>query len=76
MAIAGYAEYKSREFCNDVKCPVQLELNSKKKGSEEYERIRQTCREDCRYTTWQFHRWLTEHGYLIVKKEEIKAKGD
>ena len=38
MTIKGHVEYKSREFCKDVKCPVQLILNSQKQGSEEYER--------------------------------------
>jgi len=72
MAISGYVEYKSREFCNDLKCSVQLELNSKKKGSEEYERVRQACREACKHTAWQFHHWLIEKGYLIVRKEKAK----
>ncbi len=70
MAILGYVDYKPREFCNDVRCPVQVELNSKEKGSEQYERIRRTCRSDCGYTTWDFHHWLTEHGYLIVRPEK------
>lgn len=64
MAIPGYVDYKPREFCNSVRCPVQLELNSR---PGEYERIRQTCRSGCKYTAWQFHHWLVEKGYLIVK---------
>jgi len=70
MSIPGYIDYKSREFCKDVKCPVQLELNAKKEGSEEYEKIRKTCRTDCGYTTWQFHHWLIEKGYLVVRPEK------
>jgi hypothetical protein len=70
MSIEGYSEYKSREYCNIIKCPVQLALNSQKKGSEEYEKIRQTCRIDCRHTTWEFHHWLIEEGYLIVRPEK------
>jgi hypothetical protein len=69
MSIKGYVDYKKREFCNDVKCPVQLELNSKKQGSREYENVRQICRTDCRFTTWQFHHWLIDKGYLIVRPE-------
>ncbi len=69
MAIEGYVDYRKREFCNDVKCPVQLELNAQKPGSEEYERIRGTCRMGCKYTTWEFHHWLIEKGYLIVRPE-------
>lgn len=70
MAIPGYLDYKSREFCNDVKCPVQVELNSSEKDSGEYEKIRQTCKVKCRYTAWQFHHWLIEKDYLIVRTEK------
>ena len=69
MPIPGYAEYRKREFCKDVRCPVQVQLSSKKEGSEDYERIRQTCSEGCRFTTWQFHHWLIEKGYSIVRPE-------
>jgi len=69
MSIEGYVDYKKREFCNDVKCLVQLELNSKKQDSKEYEKVRQICRTDCKFTTWQFHHWLIAKGYLIVRPE-------
>jgi hypothetical protein len=67
MSLDGYSEYKTREFCNDIKCPVQITLNSLKDQPAAYELIRQTCRTACRYSTWQFHHWLIEKGYLIVK---------
>jgi len=70
MAIKGYVEYQRREFCKDVRCPLQLELDAREPGSEEYERIRKTCQTDCRYTTWQFHHWLIDKGYLIVRPEQ------
>jgi hypothetical protein len=69
MAIPGYIDYKRREFCKDVKCPVQVEMNSKQEGSEEYEKLRQTCQTACRYTTYQFHHWLIKKGYEIVRPE-------
>lgn len=69
MPIKGYADYKRREFCKDVKCPVQQELDAQKEGSLEYEKMRQTCKMNCRYTTYQFHHWLIEKGYLIVRPE-------
>jgi phage FluMu protein Com len=72
MTLEGFVEYKRREFCNDVKCPVQMELNRLAEKSEAYEQIRKTCSTACRYTTWQFHHWLIEKGYLIVKP--IKRK--
>lgn len=67
MSIKGYVDYKRREFCKDVKCPVQLELETQKQGSEGYEKIRKICKTDCRHTTYQFHHWLTEKGYLIIR---------
>ena len=69
MTLEGYSEYKAREFCNDVNCPVQETLNGLKDNPEAYELIRQTCRAACRHSTWQFHHWLIEKGYLIVKPE-------
>ena len=70
MPIEGYVEYKRREFCKDVRCPVQLALDPKKPGSEEYEKLRQTCMTNCKYGVWQFHHWLMEKGYLIVRPEK------
>ena len=67
--IQGYREYRSREFCNDVKCPVQVRLNAKEKGSEEYERIREECKAACKHSTREFHYWLMGKGFLIVKEE-------
>jgi len=46
-----------------------MELNRKPLGSEVYEQIRQTCKTDCRYTTYQFHHWLIDKGYLLVRPE-------
>jgi len=74
MSLEGFIEYKRREFCNDIRCSVQMELNKQKEKSEEYERIRQTCRTDCRYTTWQFHHWLMDKGYLILKTKASEGK--
>lgn len=65
----GFVEYKRREFCNDVKCKLQLDLNAQKEGSKEYENIRQKCKTGCLYTTYQFHHWLIQKGYLIIKPE-------
>ena len=69
MSIEGYVDYERREFCKDVKCPVQLELDAQKERSPEYEKIRQTCKGSCRYTTYQFHHWLIDKGYLIVRRD-------
>ena len=65
----GYIDYTRREFCKDIKCPMQLELDAQQQGSEEYERIRGVCKSNCKYTTYQFHHWLIDKGYLIVRPE-------
>ena len=67
MSIEGYTYYKRREFCKDVRCLIQQELDAQVDGSEEYERIRRTCKTDCGYTTYQFHHWLIDKGYVIVR---------
>jgi hypothetical protein len=67
MTLEGYVEYQRREFCKDVKCPIQTELTKQKEGSAAYEQTRQKCSNACLYTTWQFHHWLIEKGYLIIK---------
>ncbi len=67
MSTEEFVEYKRREFCKSVKCSVQLELNQQKENTEEYERVRQSCRANCRYTTWQFHHWLIDNGYIIIR---------
>ncbi|MHA1754343.1 MAG: hypothetical protein ACTSYR_02370 [Candidatus Odinarchaeia archaeon] len=70
MIPEGYIEYKKREFCRDVKCPIQLKLNDLDENSEEYQRIREICTKDCKFTTWQFHHWLIDKGYIIIRPEK------
>ncbi|MEM2917975.1 MAG: hypothetical protein QXY62_00530 [Candidatus Altiarchaeota archaeon] len=72
MEIKGFQEYRKREFCNSVKCPVQLELNKTKENSEEYEKIRDECKTNCRFSARDFHYWLINHGYIIIKPKEVK----
>jgi hypothetical protein len=69
MSIKGYIDYQRREFCKNVRCPVQLDLDLKPPDSEAYEQIRQTCTTNCRYTTYQFHHWLINQGYVLVRPE-------
>jgi hypothetical protein len=68
----GFAEYRKREFCNAIKCPVQVELNRHGQGSERYEETRKNCREACRFTAWRFHNWLIDNAYLVVRPENLK----
>lgn len=48
---------------------MQLDLDSQKPDSEAYERTRMICKTNCKYTTYQFHHWLIEKDYLIVRPE-------
>lgn len=68
-SIPGFVDYQRREFCRDVKCPRQLELEQTVSGSAAHARIRELCRTGCLYTTYEFHHWLMEKGYLIVRPE-------
>ena len=72
MTLEGFVEYKRREFCKDVKCPVQMELNKLTEALPSYERTRQKCSSACLYTTWQFHHWLIEKGYIISVSSKLK----
>ena len=66
----GFDEYKKREFCKDIQCEVQVELNKHPEGSEEYEKIRVTCKADCKHGAHEFHKWLNEHSYIIIKSQK------
>ncbi|MFH1577766.1 MAG: hypothetical protein ABIC18_01670 [Candidatus Omnitrophota bacterium] len=72
MAIQGYIDYKRREFCKDVGCSLQLELDAREQGSCEYEKIRQICKTNCKYSTYQFHHWLIKKGFSIVRPQGEK----
>jgi len=74
MSLEGFSEYKRREFCNAVKCSVQMKLNNLPQNSKEYEQTRQKCSTACLYTTWQFHHWLMEKDYLIIASLKTKNK--
>jgi hypothetical protein len=69
MAIKGYIDYQRREFCKDVKCSVQIELEAQVPDSEAYEKVRNICKVNCKYTTYQFHHWLIEKDYEVIRPE-------
>ena len=69
-SIEGYTDYKRREYCNEVRCPIQLLLNRQLEKSPGYEEIRALCASGCVHSTHEFHRWLTEKGYLIVRPKQ------
>lgn len=67
MALDGHIEYQRREFCKDLPCPIQVLLDAEAEGSPKYEQIRAICKTDCIHTTYEFHHWLIQNGYLIVR---------
>jgi hypothetical protein len=67
MPIEGYTDYQRREYCKDVRCPTQLTLDTLPQGSEEYEQVRGSCWSNCLHTTHEFHSWLIEKGYLVIR---------
>jgi hypothetical protein len=69
MSVEGYIEYQRREYCHDVQCPVQDVLDKQKQGSREYEDVRKICQTKCIHTTYEFHHWLIEKGYLLLRPE-------
>jgi hypothetical protein len=70
VTIAGYIEYQRREFCNDIECSVQMLLNRQQAGSAEYEAIRGICQTACIHSTYEFHHWLIEKDYLLIRPTE------
>lgn len=69
MAIPGYVDYRRREFCKDVRCPIQRLLDQTPEGTPDYEEVRGICKVRCIHTTYEFHHWLTQHGYEVVRPE-------
>jgi len=69
MAIDGYIDYKRREYCQDIGCPVQKVLDKQEPGSGNYEDVRSICKTGCIHSTYEFHHWLIERGYLLLRPE-------
>ena len=67
MSIEGYIDYQRREYCKDIKCPIQMELDKQPPDSNEYEQTRQKCKSACIKSTYEFHHWLIGKGYLIIR---------
>ena len=70
MPIEGYLEYQRREYCKDIGCVVQQQLDACEQGSDQYDRVRNICQTACIHTTYEFHHWLIEKGYEIVRREQ------
>ena len=72
MEIEGYIEYQRREYCKDIFCPVQLLLDKEQESSPKYETIRNICKDFCIHSTYEFHHWLIQKNYLVVRPVEAK----
>ncbi len=66
-SIEGFVDYTKREFCHDVKCPVQTLLDKQASDAEQFEFTRGICKSNCIHSTHEFHAWLIEKGYLVVR---------
>lgn len=69
MSILGHVDYQRREYCKDVACLIQVLLDREDEDSDLYEDLRKICKSDCIHSTYEFHHWLIDKGYLIVRKE-------
>jgi hypothetical protein len=67
MSLEGYVEYQRREYCRDLPCPIQVLLDAEVEGSRKYDEIRNICKTACIHTTYEFHHWLIQKGYLLVR---------
>ncbi len=62
--------YKKREFCNNIKCPVQLELNKHIDTSSEYNAIKGICASNCLQSADSFLIWLKNNKYYITNNDK------
>ncbi len=66
-SIEGYTDYKRREYCHAIDCPVQLLLDQEEQGSQKHELLRSICKDNCLHSCHEFHIWLNQQGFVIVK---------
>jgi hypothetical protein len=76
MGTPAYVPYKRREYCKDIRCPIQHQLDKHQPGTDEYEQVRGICKAECIHTTYEFHHWLMDHGYEIVRPESAAGTTD
>jgi len=46
-------------------------MNKKDQDTEDYNDLREICKENCLHTTYEFHHWLIGKGYFLVRPEKI-----
>lgn len=67
MSLPGYTDYQRREYCKDIQCPIQVLLDRQEPNSTAHDEVRRICIEHCIHTTYEFHHWLIQKGYLVVR---------
>jgi len=67
MAIPGYVDYQRREFCKALPCIIQQMMDRAGEGTPAHEEYRSVCKARCIHSTYEFHHWLMERGYEIVR---------
>ena len=69
--------YKKREFCNNIKCPIQLELNKHMENiinennpdpENHIEKLETLAKFE--NTAWKFHRAISQQGFAIMKTRQ------
>lgn len=61
-------KYKSREYCRDIMCSVQANIETGKfKKKFLKKRICKKCE------ARRFHKWLKAHNYAIVDKHDLRV---
>ncbi|MCE8425874.1 MAG: hypothetical protein J5U17_08870 [Candidatus Methanoperedens sp.] len=45
-------------------------MNKTSQNSADYDDLREICQIKCLHTTYEFHHWLIEKSYLIVRPEQ------
>jgi hypothetical protein len=68
MTLEGYIDYQRREYCKAIHCPIQGLMDQQSEGSEGYDTLREICKSDCIHSTYEFHHWLIEQGYLVIRQ--------
>ena len=69
MNLEGGIEYQRREYCKDLPCVIQVLLEAESEGTAKYDHVRSICKNSCIHTTHEFHHWLIQKGYLIIRSE-------
>lgn len=55
-------EYGNREYCKNIKCPIQIVIKDKPYKADLTKEI---CRNECK--AYDFHKWLEKNNYKIIK---------